>query len=70
MPAYTFRFSAETLWFFVIVFLTPIFSALAVLDETSLTNWQPWVVGVFAASVRALAAAIIAKLGPGGFKAS
>ena len=68
--SYTFKFSAELGWFLLIAFLTPLFTALAAFDETSLTNWQPWAVGVVAASVRALAAAVIAKLGPGGFTAS
>ena len=60
MPSYTFKFTAELGWFLLITFLTPIFSALAVLDETTLTNWQPWVIGIFAASVRAVFAAILA----------
>ena len=60
MPAYTFKFSAELGWFLLITFLTPIFSALAVLDEAALTDWQPWLIGIFAASVRAVFAALLA----------
>ncbi len=56
---YNFKVTPELGWFLLITFLTPIFSALAVLDESTLTDWKPWVIGIFAASIRAVFAAIL-----------
>ncbi len=60
---YTFNVTRETVWFLLIAFLTPIFTALAAFDETSLTEWQPWAVGIFAAAIRALFAAVLSVVG-------
>ena len=70
MPAYTFKFSQETIWFLVVTALTPLLLALAEFNPDTITNWRAWSMAIGAASVRAFVAAIIAKFGPGGFKAS
>ena len=70
MPAYTFRVTQELLWYLAVAALTPVLLALAELDVDLITDWRAWSMAIGAASVRAFVAAIIAKFGPGGFKAS
>ena len=70
MPAYTFKFSQETLWFLAVTALTPLLLALAEFNPDTITDYRVWAAAIGAASVRAFVAAVIAKLGRGGFTAS
>ena len=60
---YQFNLTRETVWFLLIAFLTPIFTALAAFDEAVLSDWRPWAVGIFAAAIRALFGAVLAVIG-------
>lgn len=70
MPTYTFRITQELLWYLAVTALTPVLLALAELDIDTITDWRAWGMAIVAASVRAFVAALLAKLGPGGFAAS
>lgn len=61
---YTFKFTPELAWFVAISVLTPLFAALATVDVDTLTEWQPWAVGVGAAMVRALGGALLSVIAP------
>ena len=67
MPEYLYRKRAEILWAVAIAGLTPLLVALSTLDPETITDYRIWAVGIGAAMVRAVAAAIIAAIGPGGF---
>jgi hypothetical protein len=67
LPEYCYRIKPEMVWFVVTAALTPLLVTLSTLDPSTITDWRVWGVGVGAAMVRALAAAILAQIGPGGF---
>lgn len=66
MPQYTFKFLQETIWAVVVAALTFLSSELAAGIPVDKAAW----LAVAAGLIRAVLAAIVAKLGSGGFQAS
>jgi hypothetical protein len=68
IPKYTFKVTDELVWTLVVAAITPLLTALSQFDPDKITDWRVWGVGIIAAMIRAGVAALLAAIGPGGFR--
>ncbi|PZM91983.1 MAG: hypothetical protein DIU79_12290 [Actinobacteria bacterium] len=65
MNGYVFKPRPEAVWFVLVAVLTVLMQALAEFDPEAITDWRAWAIGIGAAMVRALGAAVLVLLGKG-----